>query len=54
MIIAGEGASLIAGKYGAYIMKSLSIFDTIRVCDPADLRNIDFKDIKYGGYVTVS
>jgi fructoselysine-6-P-deglycase FrlB-like protein len=45
---------LIAAKYGAYIFKQLGIFDTIRVCDPADLRKVDFKDIKYGGFLAVS
>lgn len=54
MVIAGQGSSLIAARYGAYIFKQLGIFDTIRVCDPADLRKVDFKDIKYGGFLAVS
>ena len=45
---------MIAARYGAYIMKQLQIFDTIRVCDPVDLRKVDFKDIKYGGFLAVS
>jgi len=45
---------MIAARYGAYIMKQLQIFDTIRVCDPVDLTKVDFKDIKYGGFLAVS
>jgi len=34
LIISAHGTSEIAAKYGAYIMRELSIFDTIRVQTP--------------------
>ena len=35
-------------------MRQLGIFDTIRVADPQELRSIDIKNIKYGGFLTLS
>lgn len=35
-------------------MRQLGVFDTIRVADPQDLKANDFKDIKYGGFLTLS
>jgi glucosamine 6-phosphate synthetase-like amidotransferase/phosphosugar isomerase protein len=54
LIIAAKGSSFIAAQYGAYIMKELDIFNTIRICDPASLKASDFQDYKYGGYLTLT
>ena len=54
MIISAEGSSHIAGHFGAYIMRQLGVFDTVRVADPQDLKSNDFSDMKYGGFLTLS
>jgi glucosamine 6-phosphate synthetase-like amidotransferase/phosphosugar isomerase protein len=54
LIIQGDGASRIASSYGAYVMRQLGIFNTIRIVNPNTVSPIDFRDIKYGGFLTVS
>jgi len=49
------GTSHIAAQYGAFIMRELEIFNTIRVIDTATpMTKSDFNEIKYGGFLTIS
>jgi glucosamine 6-phosphate synthetase-like amidotransferase/phosphosugar isomerase protein len=54
LIISAHGTSEIAARYGAHIMRQLGIFDTVRIIQPHALTQKDFKDMKYGGYLTLS
>jgi len=35
-------------------MRELGIFNTVRIIDPMEISHRDFKDIKYGGLLTLS
>lgn len=54
LIISAIGTSKIAAEYGAYIMRELRIFDTVKVSNAHKICQKDFKDIKYGGFLTIS
>jgi len=54
LIIQAKGASSIAAQYGVYIMKELGIFNTIRLVNPGDFNENDLKDIKFGGFLTLT
>jgi fructoselysine-6-P-deglycase FrlB-like protein len=54
MIIAGNGSSKIAGDYGAYLMKELKCFNTVRVMDGHEIKKGDLERLKFGGYLTLS
>jgi hypothetical protein len=54
LTISAKGSSSIAAEYGAFIMRELEIFDTIRISNPRDIRSLDFQNIKYGGFLTVT
>ena len=54
LIITGMGSSYISGLYGAYIMRELSVFNIVRVMTPQEIRPTDLKDIKYGGFLSLS
>lgn len=54
LIISALGSSKIASEYGAYIMRELRIFNTIKVSDATYIKEKDFKDYRYGGFLTVS
>lgn len=41
LIIAANGSSKIAGEYGAYLMKELKIFNTIKVFDGYEIKKGD-------------
>jgi fructoselysine-6-P-deglycase FrlB-like protein len=48
------GSSKIAAEYGAYIMRELRVFNTVKVKSSTDISEKDFNDYKYGGFLTVS
>ena len=54
MIIQGLGTSFHAAQYGAFIFKQLKIFNTVRVVSPRDVTPLLFKNVKNGGFLTVS
>ena len=54
MIIQAIGSSYIASQYGAYIFKQLKIFNTVRVVTPYDVNPLLLKNMKHGGFLTVS
>ncbi len=54
LIIAANGSSKIAADYGAYIMKTLGCFNTVRVFDGHDVQRGDLKRLENGGYLTLS
>jgi glucosamine 6-phosphate synthetase-like amidotransferase/phosphosugar isomerase protein len=54
LIISGIGSSKISAEYGAYIMRELKIFNTVKVTISHNITEKDFKDYKYGGFLTVS
>lgn len=54
LIISAKGGSFISAQYGSYIMKELDIFNTIRISDPSELKPNDFKEMKYGGFLTLT
>mmetsp|Transcript_10296 Transcript_10296/g.15729 ORF Transcript_10296/g.15729 Transcript_10296/m.15729 type:complete len:227 (+) Transcript_10296:1094-1774(+) len=54
LFIQSRGASSIAAAYGAYIMRDLGIFNTVRVINPKELSASEFKDVRYGGFLTLS
>jgi hypothetical protein len=35
-------------------MNELGVFNTIRISDPSDLKLNDFKEMKYGGFLTLT
>ena len=53
-MICGLGSSKTGADYGAYIMKHLRTFNTVKVIDGNDIRKSDLEQIKYGGYLTLS
>jgi glucosamine 6-phosphate synthetase-like amidotransferase/phosphosugar isomerase protein len=54
LLISAKGASIIAAQYGAYIMKELGVFETIRLINPDMFSLKDLKDIRNGGFLTLS
>ena len=54
LVISANGTSCIAAKYGAHIMRHLGVFDTVKTDEAKNFKKIDFKDLKYGGFLTVS
>ena len=54
LIISARSNSIIASTYGTHIMKMLKIFNTVQVLNAADINQKCFKDMKYGGFLTVT
>ncbi|CDW73732.1 glucosamine--fructose-6-phosphate aminotransferase [Stylonychia lemnae] len=54
LIIAANGSSKLAADYGAHIMKTLQIFNTVRVFDGHDIKKGDLAKVQQGGYLTLS
>ena len=54
LIIQAIGSSNISANYGAYIMRQLGIFNVVRVSNPDELKATDFKNVKYGGFLTLT
>jgi hypothetical protein len=54
LVIAANGSSKIAADYGAYIMRQLKTFNTVRVFDGHEIKRGDLERIKFGGYLTLS
>lgn len=54
LIIQALGSSYYAAQYGAFIFKQLKIFNTVRVVTPYDVNPLLFKNIKNGGFLTLS
>lgn len=54
LIICALGSSRIAAEYGAYIMKTLKIFNTVKVFDGHDIKTGDLEKLKFGGYLTLT
>lgn len=54
LVIGALGSSRIASEYGAYLMKQLKCFNTVKVFSAHDLKEGDFERLKFGGYLTVS
>lgn len=54
LLIQAIGSSYIASQYGAYIFKQLKIFNTVRVVTPQEVNVLLLKNMKHGGFLTVS
>lgn len=54
LIIAANGSSKIAADYGAYVMRELKVFNTVRVFDGFELKRGDLERLRFGGYLTLS
>jgi hypothetical protein len=54
MVIAANGSSKLAAEYGAYVMRALECFNTVRVFDGHDIKRSDLDKIQFGGYLTLS
>ena len=54
LAIAANGSSLIAAEYGAMIMRSLGIFNSIKVLNGADMQKRELEHVRYAGLLTVS
>lgn len=54
LVIVANGNSKIASDYGAFIMKSLKTFNTVKVFDGYDIKSGDLERLKFGGYCTVT
>ena len=54
LIINATGSSRIAAEYGAYIMKQLHCFNTVKVFDSYDIKKSDLEQLKFGGLLTLS
>lgn len=54
LIINAKGSSLISANYGAYIMRQLEIFNTIRCIDADEIDKKDFVDMKHGGFLSIT
>lgn len=54
LIVAARGTSKIAADYGAFILKYLQVFNTVKVTEGHEIQNQDFKGVKYAGYLTLS
>lgn len=54
LILNAKGSSLISANYGAYIMRQLEIFNTIRCIDSDEINSKDFVDMKYGGFCSIT
>lgn len=54
LIISANGSSKIAADYGAYIMKQLKCFNTVKVFSGYDINKGDLERLKFGGYLTLS
>lgn len=53
-MIAANGSSKIAAEYGAYILKQLKCFNTVKVLDGHEIQKGDLERLKFGGYLTLS
>ena len=54
MVVAALGPSLIAAEYGAYVMRHLQCFNTVKVLNGHEIRKGDLDKLKFGGYLTLS
>lgn len=54
LIIAANGSSKIAAEYGAFIMKELKCFNTVKVFDGYEIKKGDLERLKFGGYLTLT
>ena len=54
LVVAANGSSKIAADYGAYLMKELKIFNTVKVFDGHEIKKGDLERLRFGGYLTLS
>jgi len=54
LIIAANGPNLIAAQYGAFLMKHLNVFNTIKVVSGDNIKDKDLEKLKYGGYLSLT
>lgn len=54
LIVAARGSSKIAADYGAFILKHLQVFNTVKVLEGHEIQNSDLQRVKYAGYLTLS
>jgi len=54
LIIAANGPNLVAAQYGAFLMKHLNVFNTIKVLSGDDVKDKELEKLKYGGYIALS
>ena len=52
--MAARGTSKIAADYGAFILKNLQVFNTVKVMEGHEIQNSDLQRVKYAGYLTLS
>jgi len=54
LVIAANGSSHIAAEYGAFILKHLEIFNSVKVHSGLDISLLDLQRVKFAGYLTLS
>ena len=54
LMIAANGPNLIAAQYGAFLMKHLNVFNTIKVVSGDAVKDKELERLKYGGYLALS
>lgn len=53
-IIAANGPSFIAAEYGAFLMRHLQIFNSVRVLSGPEMNAREVQSLKYAGFLTLS
>lgn len=53
-MIAANGPSTIAAQYGAFLMKHLNVFNTIKVLSGDAIKQSEIEKLRYGGYIALS
>ena len=54
IVVAANGSSHIAAEYGAFILKHLEIFNSVKVHSGLDISLLDLQRVKFAGYLTLS
>ena len=45
---------MIAAQYGAFLMKHLHVFNTIKVVSGDNVKDKELEKLRYGGYLSLS
>lgn len=53
-IIAANGPSYIAAEYGAFLMRHLQIFNSVRVLSGPEMNEREVQTLRYAGLLTLS
>ena len=54
LLIAANGPTLIAAEYGAFLMRHLQIFNSVKTLSGEELDDREIQSLRYGGFLTLS